>query len=436
MRYTYRRGVFWVVLYMLLSLAPLGLALAGRAPAARDFWVEFGVALGFLALAMFGLQFLFSGRFHWIAPTFGMDNIINYHREAGIIATVFVLAHPAILVWANPEFLAYFDPSVNFLRTLFLSLAMIAVLLVTASSLWRVSFGLSYEWWRLLHGLFGLFIVFIGIVHSVQVAHYLEPLWKKVALAVLMGACMYLVVHTRIVRPWKNRRRPYEVTAVREEIPERWTLTVEAKGSRRMEFEPGQFAWITIGNTPFSLQQHPFTIASSARDDAISLTTKEVGDFTRTWKHIRPGTQAFLEGPFGSFTPEPDSHLFLVMGGIGVTPAMSMLRTLCDDTDPRAVTLLYANVTEADIAFRQELDDMSRIINLNVVYLLEEPPEGWEGETGLVTEPLLAKYLPENRDAYVYFICGPGPMMDVAEIGLRNLGVDWRRLYTERFEIV
>ena len=53
MRYTYRRGLFWVGLYVLLSAVPLGIALAGNVPEARDFWIEFGVALGFIAYTYF-----------------------------------------------------------------------------------------------------------------------------------------------------------------------------------------------------------------------------------------------------------------------------------------------------------------------------------------------------------------------------------------------
>ena len=436
MRYTYRRGLLWVGVFVLLSAVPLLIALAGAVPKARTFWIEFGVALGFIALAMFGLQMLFSGRFAWIAPTFGMDNILHFHREIGIVAAVFALAHPVILILAEPEFLAYFDPTVNFLRTLFLSLVTVAILLITASSLWRLSFKLNYEWWRLLHGGLSLFIVFVGIAHSVQVAHYLEPLWKKGAIVLVMGASMYLVFHTRIVRPWLSRKKPYRLTEINEEIPGRWTMTVEPQGFKRMEFTPGQFAWITVGDTPFSLQQHPFSFASSARDRTIRFTTKEVGDFTESWKHMKPGTKVFLEGPFGSFTPKADSHLFLVMGGIGVTPAMSMLRTLRDDQDPRHALLLYANVTAGDVVFREELAELGKTIRLDVVHILEEPPEGWKGETGLVTREMLGKYLPDKKHEYTYFICGPEPMMDVVEISLRNLGIDWRRIYTERFEIV
>ncbi|MBA3901073.1 MAG: hypothetical protein H0X62_12845, partial [Bacteroidetes bacterium] len=76
MKYTYRRGFLWLIIYLFLSIVPLAVAMSGIIPEFRSFWIEFGVTLGFIGLAMFGLQFLFSGRYKFIAPTFGMDNII------------------------------------------------------------------------------------------------------------------------------------------------------------------------------------------------------------------------------------------------------------------------------------------------------------------------------------------------------------------------
>ncbi len=440
MRYSYRRGFLWLIIFTLLALVPLGIAVIGPVPEYRTFWIELGVALGFIALAMFGLQFLFSGRYAWVAPTFGMDNTIQYHREIGIVAFLFILAHPVMLVLAKSEFLLYFDPRVNLLRAIALIFVSIAIILIMVTSLWRMSFGLDYERWRLLHGFLSLSIVFIGIVHSVQVSHYLDPLWKKIAIALLLGACMYLVIHTRIVRPWLNRKRPYKVVDVKEERGDCYSLTLAPASNRKLRFIPGQFAWLTINDTPFTLQQHPFSFASSARRDEISFTTKEVGDFTSTWKEVKPGTCVFLEGPFGSFTPEKDSHLFLIMGGIGVTPCMSMLRTMRDDKDPRKAILLYANSDWEGATFREELNEISKEIDLKIVFVNEDAPDDWkeghDAEEGRIDQDMLKKYLPDNPNEYMYFICGPNAMMDVAEIALQNLGVDWRRIYSERFEIV
>jgi predicted ferric reductase len=438
MAYSLRRGIGWVSLLSVLALLPLGIAWVGAIPPTRRFMIEFGVALGFLGLGILILQFLCTGRFRWVAPSFGMDNILQYHREMGILGFGMILAHVVILMWVEAPFREYFDPRVNFLRTLFLVMALASLLALLATTLWRVTFGLPYEWWRVAHGVLALGVVFIGLVHVVQVSHYSEPLWKKIGMGILVAGSMYSVVHTRLVRPWMSRRRPFRVVEVRPERDHSQSLVVEPIGHPGMRFQPGQFAWITIHPTPFTLQQHPFSFASSARKTEIGFTAKELGDFTATWKEIEPGTRAYLEGPFGSFIPErdPSTGLFLVMGGIGITPAMGMLRTLRDDGDPRPLILIYGNKNWEDVTFREELETLEGELNLKVVHLLEEPPEGWEGESGFLDKAMLARHLPGAPESFQYFICGPAPLMDVAEISLRELGVPWNRIYTERFGIV
>jgi predicted ferric reductase len=436
MKYSFRRAFLWLGIYILLCLVPLLIATIGSIPEQRDFWIEFGVALGFLGLGIFALQFVFSGRFTKIAASFGMDNVHHFHRKMGIIAFVFVLMHPITLILANPEFIGYFDPRINALRAIALSFATVSLIFLTASSLWRISFGLNYEMWRLVHGLLSLALVFIGTVHVLQVSHYIDTLWKQVLLALLMGGSMYLVIHTRIIRPWKNRKKPYKVINVQKERDESWTLELNPQNHKRMTFETGQFAWLTINDSPFSMQQHPFTIASSERDESLLFTAKATGDFTSTWEDIELGTKVFLEGPFGSFTPKENSNLFLIMGGIGVTPAMSMLRTLRDKKDNRKITLIYANENWENITFREELEEIKAQLNLKIIHVLNEPDDDWKGETGIVDYAFLKKHLPENPNDYMFYICGPEPMMDEAEIALRDLEIDWRHIYTERFNIV
>lgn len=435
-KYSYHKAFLWIFIYIAFALVPLCLAVTGYVPETRNFWIELGVGFGFIALAMFALQCLYSGRNVWVAPTYGMDNIVNFHRETGLIAFFFFLAHPTTLILSNPDFLSYFDPRVDFLRALALNTVIFSILLIITSSLWRKYFKLNYEYWRLLHGLLALAIVFIGVVHAIQVSNYLAPLWKKILLALWILSAMYLVIHSRIVRPWLMRNKPYKITDVKSEADDTYTLQLEPLKGKRMQFIPGQFAWLTVGDTPFSLQQNPFTCVSGAHAKHISFSAKEEGDFTKTWKDIKPGTKAFLEGPYGSFTPVAKKNLFLIMGGIGITPAMSMLRTMREDNDTREAILIYCNSSLKAIKFKDELEEMSQDIKFKVIHVLSDPPKKWEGETGLMRPEILKKYLPSNPDSFMYFICGPDPLMDIAEIGLRNLGVDWRLIYTERFNIV
>lgn len=435
MRYSYRNGILWLSIYFVLVLIPLLVALMGDIPEARDFWVELGVAFGFIGLGMMAAQFLFTGRFQKVARVYSGDNVMQFHKQIGIISFLFVLAHPITLLIADPSFLSYFDPRVNFMRALSLSGVLVCLVAIMGSSLWRQAMKLSYEKWRLWHGILALAIVFIGVVHSIQVSHYVDPLWKKVALAIVIGLSMYLVIHTRIVRPLKNRKRPYKIMKVIPERGDSYTLELRTE-DERMPFIPGQYCWITIGESPFSLQQHPFSFSSSTQDPNIQLTAKVSGDFTATWKNLSPGGMAYLEGPFGAFTPEPDKNLFFIMGGIGITPAMSMLRTLRDTKDMRKSVLIYANADWENITFREELEELRAELNLHVVHVLEEPPNDWSGEEGFVTEDLLKKYMPDDPKDYMFFICGPEPLMDIAEVSLHNLGIGWRQIYSERFEMV
>ena len=311
------------------------------------------------------------------------------------------------------------------------------LVLLLVTSVWREAVGLGYERWRALHGLLALGVVFIGMVHGIQVGEYLDPLWKQVVWAGALLGFMYLVVHTRVVRPAVMKRRPYRVAAIREELPGTHTMLVEPDGHVGMNFRAGQYAWLTLGDSPYSLQQHPFSFSSSERSGLLSFTAKAAGDFTAGWGDIEPGQRLFLEGPYGAFVLDPDSEgVVFVVGGIGVTPALSILRTMRDRNDDRPAILVYGNPSVDEIVFRDELDDIARSGSLRVVHVIEEPPDDWDGERGFVDRALLERNLPADCRTFEYYICGPEPMMDAAEAALREMGISWRQIYTERFQVV
>lgn len=434
------RAAGWLKLYVLVCLLPMGVSLLGPVPGGRGFWTEFGVGLGMVGFGMLAAQCLTTARFPWVAPRVGADAELIFHRRAGILAFLVVMAHPAVLVVTDPAYLSYFDPRVNFLRAVFLSAAVVGLVLLVALPLWRLSFGLGYEWWRLTHGAITVGVLLVAVAHAVQVGHYTNRFWKQVFWAGLGGAGMLLVAHTRVVKPLLVSRRPYRVAGVRPGRGSVYSLVLEPDGHDGLRFRAGQYAWVTVGDTPFALQQHPFTVASSdARPDRIEFAVKELGDFTGAVKDIRPGTRAFLEGPYGAFTLDPDPAVggFFVAGGVGVTPFLSMLLTARDRGDRRPFVLVYANDTWDGVAFREELDDLRAALNLKVVHVLRDPSDGWEGETGYVTAEVLGRHLPPwavNR--FHYYLCGPGPLMDAAEKALAGRGVPpWKRA-SERFQIV
>ncbi len=436
-RYSLSAALPWLGLFLGLALLPLALA-AWRAPAPRPLLTEAGAVAGLLGLGLMITQSLSSGRLASIAPEYGADNLAHFHRHIGGIAVVLVLCHPILLVAAEPAFVAYLDPRVNAIRALSLWSLLLALALIALSGFRRETLGLSYEHWRLLHGVLAVVIIVLGTGHALMVDHYLDAPWKKAALTVLAAAAVAVVVLSRLIRPWLARRRPWRVTAVSEERGNAWTVRLEPEGHGGITFLPGQYAWFSFGDTPFTLQQHPFSLAGSADSEQLCITAGAVGDFTAALRDMRPGTRAWVEGPYGSFVPDADvrTSLCLIAGGIGITPFMSMLRTFCARGWQRRVVLICANPTVDDITFADELQAMHSPGVVDVVHVLEDPPEDWSGESGRVDGELVARYAKRQEEPVQYMTCGPGPLMDAVESALRRQGVDWRRIYSERFNIV
>jgi predicted ferric reductase len=131
------RGAVWVIIYLLFVLAPLFALLVGTWPPARSFWIEFSVALGYVGLAIIGLQFGLTARFHYVTEPWGEDVIYHFHREISLIAVSLVMAHAIIQFFAQPQLFV----SINIFETPWgarfavLSICSLVALVVTA--LWR-----------------------------------------------------------------------------------------------------------------------------------------------------------------------------------------------------------------------------------------------------------------------------------------------------------
>jgi predicted ferric reductase len=230
------------------------------------------------------------------------------------------------------------------------------------------------------------------------------------------------------------------VEGVSAEPGRSWTVTLRPVGHPGFAYAPGEFGWLSVNRSPFSLTQHPFSFSSSPeRQGRIQMTIKELGDFTRTVGSIAPGTRAYLDGPHGTFSPDryEGPGFALLAAGIGIAPMMSMLRTFADRADPRPSFLFYANRHVEDALFEDELEALKQKLALVVVHVVSQPPDGWPGERGRINAELLGRYLPTTgRQRLQCFICGPEQFQDSMVVALSSLGVPGERIHTERFNWV
>ncbi len=429
----------WVAAYLFLVLAPLFVVMfSGDVPPGTSWWWDFAVALGFCALSVMGSMFLLTARFRQTASAFGIDIVYYFHRWMALIVFGFVLAHPLILVGVEPLLLEYLRPGAPWPMLAGLA-AWAALVLLVVISLRRKQIRLHYDGWRRLHSGLAVLAVGLAIAHVLGVNYYVGEHGKHTLWMVLAGSWLLLWLHVRLVRPAWLLRHPYRVASVTAERGDAWTLSVQAEGHGGLRFLPGQFAWLTLGHSPFALREHPFSISSSAEQSGqLSFTIKCLGDFTATIGNAAPGQKIYLDGPFGAFSidrHQAPGYVFIA-GGIGIAPILGMLRTLADRDDRRPLWLFYAYKNLERLTGHEELEALKARLQLQVVYILSDPPPQWSGESGFLTREILDRHLPAARAGYDYFLCGPTVMTAAAESALSGLGVPMTRIHTELFEMV
>jgi len=215
----------------------------------------------------------------------------------------------------------------------------------------------------------------------------------------------------------------------------------------RMEFMPGQFLQFVFDqdNRDNPKLNKYLSFSSSPNKDYVEVT-KRLGcsEFSQRLKGLKPGAEVILRGPLGYCVFEDGyKSIGFLIGGIGITPVISILGYIMDrglDTDIR---LLYSNRNEEEIAFKQEIDYYKSINNrIRLAYTVTEcqpnPPAGVEGTKdkrfffGCIDRNLLLDEIDDLQDRML-FIFGPPKMVEAMQKLCLEAGCKKENIKTERF---
>jgi stearoyl-CoA 9-desaturase NADPH oxidoreductase len=240
---------------------------------------------------------------------------------------------------------------------------------------------------------------------------------------------------------WSARELRGRVVEVRRETVDSATLVIKPGWGFSFNYQPGQYVGIGLlvdGRwrwRSYSLTSSPVTGAASAPTGGrsartITITVKAMPEgflSTHLVGGVAPGTIVRLAAPQGNFVmpdPAPASVLFLT-GGSGITPVMSMLRTLSRRDQITDVVHLHSAPTESDLMFGGELAD------------LQDSHPGYQLRTRLTREQgrldmsRLDDEVPDWRERQTW-ACGPEGMLSAAERTWSEAGIS-DRLHQERF---
>ncbi len=419
-------------LYCLLAVSPVIVAWLAAEPIQMPVLTKIALAMAMTGFSLLCLQVILAGRFKTFDRPCGLDVVMLFHKKMALLATVLLVLHPVLLAVEHKSLALFgFDTSWK------VYLGKGALVFLLAGVLFALYFSklqVDYNVWRFFHKAM-VAVVILGFFHGLVIGPHMEQSSVvRVYWYVMFIAAAGIFGFRNLVVPFI--RRKFNISSVRQETHNTYTLTFEPEDGEPIHRNPGQFMFLKLIRPGRSSELHPFTISASPLDNKIlQASIKKSGDFTNTIDQTKPGDIGRIEAAFGRFSyvyHNPEKILFIA-GGVGITPIMSMLRCLRGTDDKREVVLLYGNNTEQDIIFREEMENLGD--NFKVVHVLSKPGEQWQGEKGYVTGELIEKHAGGMlKQAHVY-LCGPPVMMDKVLSALRSLNVDDKRIHYERFTI-
>jgi stearoyl-CoA 9-desaturase NADPH oxidoreductase len=235
---------------------------------------------------------------------------------------------------------------------------------------------------------------------------------------------------------WSARELRGRILEVRRETEDSATLVIKPGWGFSFDYQPGQYIGIGLlvdGRwrwRSYSLTSSPATASGSPRTVTITVKAMPEGFLsTHLVAGVEPGTIVRLAAPQGNFVlpdPAPPSILFLTAGS-GITPVMSMLRTLVRRNQIGDITHLHSAPTESDVMFRTELADLAAD---QPGYRLQVRETRKQGRLDLAS---LDQEVPDWRERQTW-ACGPEGMLSQAAKVWSSAGVG-DRLHLERFAV-
>ncbi len=232
----------------------------------------------------------------------------------------------------------------------------------------------------------------------------------------------------------KNNTVNWIIVEKRNEAPSVFSLVLKSH-EERPPFIAGQYLTVRLPHFE-PLEGKSYSIASTPREETITLTVKEMGNFSRAILAYKVGDTLTTSLPYGFFYPEPDesSGLAFVIGGIGITPCMSIIGNLLESGYQKPLSLFYSNRTRVDIVFKNTLDALTqKHQDFKIHYFItREEIADPRFHTGRMTADFITTNAqsPHETD---FFICGSIDFTKDMWKSLKTAGIEHTRLFTEGF---
>jgi predicted ferric reductase len=399
----------------------------------------------------FALNLVLGARLWPVEGLFGgLDRMYRAHRVNGQIAFLLLLGHVGLILASRATISA--DSALDLLTpsagwTVFSGVLAFGAL--TLAIFLTLFVRLGHEVFVYVQRAFGF--VFLGATYHVFTTDgaKAESWMLNTYLVVLATLGIAAFAYRSLFANVLVHRLRYRVVGVNR-LDEFVTEIVMEPVGRALPYAPGQFVFvnfrslalseafhpveISVRRRVFAIragevanQFHPFSVTSAPGEPTLRITVKAVGDYTRALRRLEIGAEAVVEGPYGEFSHRnvANPRQIWMAGGIGVTPFLSMARSL-GDQNGLDVDFYYCVEHPEEAHFLDELRAIARSREDFDVVVVPRDREGF------LSAERIEREHPDLPSADV-LICGPPAMIDNLRSQLRAHGVPVSRIHAEEF---
>ncbi|MBN2221650.1 MAG: hypothetical protein JW708_05525 [Vallitaleaceae bacterium] len=444
------KRILFLLIYFLSPLPLIYILYQTNPSRYQDLTSLLAMVLGVLGYSWFIWQFVLSARPRFLDRLLGLSRVYRLHGIMGIVSIGLALTHKIVQENRFKEsfMTSLGDVSLN----LFIFISILSIFFMTNSiisnipNLERVKQFLmkikvfGYNYLRLLHN-----GTFIGLLFMQY--HVLQTSNAKANIRVFQGYMIYFLIalnfyfYHKILKYWILKTATYRVQKIVRLSPSMWNIIIQQKKGRKLTYQPGQFGFFRFLSDRISDEEHPFSISSVDKGDgSLSITIKELGDFTSKIGEIEQGTQVVVDAPYGSLSymkHRKERDLVFIAGGVGITPMISMMTSLYESDFSGNITLVWGMKNQEDFIFKEEWEQYrQKMPNLKIIPVMSREPD-YQGEKGYINYTLLEKVFNEEEvnKATGFYLCGPNKMMDLVIQSLTELGIAKKRIHHEKFSL-
>jgi ring-1,2-phenylacetyl-CoA epoxidase subunit PaaE len=236
-----------------------------------------------------------------------------------------------------------------------------------------------------------------------------------------------------------------QVKEVVNETPDCVTIYFWHPLSEQIKYKAGQFITVIVPIDGKKVRRSYSMSTSPHTDTSIGITVKRViGGMVSNYLNDRVKVGDFLEviEPLGNFYVEPDAdktrHLVLFAAGSGITPMMSIIKSILKMEPESRITLVYGNRSEESIIFKDKIEELEYQYRerLKVHHILSRPSAYWVGQVGRISQGIGIRFMKDSYTDFTndnFFLCGPEGMMEDVIKGLNIYNVSKNQIHRENF---